>query len=161
LASSTTFSPQHNQQQSHQETKARTHQHTLQLRLANVSENANNSLMAHFVWQSALLLSKRVSEGIISVQNSRIVEMGAGAGMVGIVGGLCGASQVVETDYPDQGILRTLEENVERCLVKKTDGDREGIEAFWEVVGHKWGDPTISRLLRYVKHSTMIIVQVF
>ena len=47
------------------------------------------------------------------VTDRTILELGAGAGLPGIVSGLGGAKQVVITDYPDEQLLEDIRFNVD------------------------------------------------
>ncbi|KAJ3413875.1 hypothetical protein HDV05_007396 [Chytridiales sp. JEL 0842] len=137
------------------EGRTTTYSYHLPLRIGQVSQNANNALMAHYIWQSAHLLSLRILNGTIKVQNERVVELGSGAGLVSLACALSGAQQVIASDYSDEGILKALEGNLESLLggdsrysFSGTQGREDNDQPFWDVVGHCWGDKTISKLLR-------------
>lgn len=121
-------------------------------------------LFAHSVWNAAVQLAALVEEGqewrslspssrdtdddddedgtvfgkdgMWDVRGKSVVELGAGTGLAGIVAALCGASDVVLTDYPAREILRNIGDNVARNVQGKV---REGRALRASVVGHEWG----------------------
>ncbi|KAJ3205956.1 hypothetical protein HDU67_008531 [Dinochytrium kinnereticum] len=128
-------------------------------------EAVNSPLMAHYVWQASLILSKRISSGDIDVQDSLVIEVGAGAGLLGVTAGLCGAQGVVFTDFPDPDILRCLDVNAAGALgdqhrrLKSDASGRDEKSVFWEVIGHKWGESTsLSMFLEPIKQSSKVVV---
>ncbi|KAI8850456.1 hypothetical protein BC829DRAFT_389466 [Chytridium lagenaria] len=135
--------------------------HAIRLDLPDV-EAANSPLMAHYVWQASLILSQRIANGDISIRDAHVIEVGAGAGLLGVTSGLCGAKSVVLTDYPDSNILRCLEVNAARALgVEKRKGsDGAAIsDVWWEVVGHKWGDlESRNRFLTPIRESEKVVI---
>ncbi|THH30105.1 hypothetical protein EUX98_g4086 [Antrodiella citrinella] len=114
--------------------------------------SANNwSLHASSLWTSSISLADHIDDvhipellqlEVASVQVPersghplRVLELGAGAGIPAIyVAALYGAEvQVTASDYPDPGLIRTLEENVKRNNVGNN----------CKVVPYAWGtDPT-------------------
>lgn len=54
------------------------------------------------------------------VRGKSILELGAGAGLPGIVAALDGAQRVVITDYPDQSLVDNITWNVD-CNVPNRD----------------------------------------
>ncbi|KAJ3328090.1 hypothetical protein HDU76_010601 [Blyttiomyces sp. JEL0837] len=125
--------------------------HTLTMHLANFTEAKSVQLMAHFIWQAAFTLSKRITTNEIDVRGARVIELGAGAGLVGIVAGLCGATEVIGSDYPDPGILEALKRNFVEGLGGMNErrvGWENCGDVYWDVVGHQWGDEeTIKKLM--------------
>ncbi|GHJ85765.1 hypothetical protein NliqN6_2167 [Naganishia liquefaciens] len=59
----------------------------------------HTTLQLTHIWLSSILLSDLVTHGCISVHGARICELGAGAGLPGIVAACSGARAVVSTDY--------------------------------------------------------------
>lgn len=98
----------------------------------------HTTLQLTHIWLSSILLADLVASGVITVRGARICELGAGAGLPGIVAALRGARAVTSTDYAVQegDVLDVLRGNFRRSVV--TDG-AEGDT--WQVLGHTWGEP--------------------
>jgi predicted nicotinamide N-methyase len=73
-----------------------------------------------------------------------VCELGAGAGLVGLYAFTRGAQKVVLTDYPDEGILSCLWDNLRRNInpenVLNEDGNVD--ERWCTVHKYKWGTDT-------------------
>ena len=92
---------------------------TIEVTLAESS----SELMAQFVWQSSITLADRIALGAICLEGKHVIELGAGAGLPGIVAALSKTpSHVTVTDYPDDAIVENILRNVARvgatCSVK-------------------------------------------
>ncbi|KAB5592519.1 Histone acetyltransferase [Ceratobasidium theobromae] len=92
----------------------------------------NWGLQADGVWQAAVYLADNLPRPL---GGKRVLELGAAAGLPGIVGAF-GArddmpERVVLSDYPDEGILSQLRENVA--------ANRGKSRVRVDVVGHAWG----------------------
>ncbi|KIW06330.1 uncharacterized protein PV09_02793 [Verruconis gallopava] len=72
-------------------------------------------------------------EKMWNVQGETVIELGAGAGLGGIMSALAGAKEVAITDYPAESILNTLRTNVSKAVP-------ENVRGAVVVAGHKWGD---------------------
>uniref|UniRef100_A0A2C9WGR0 Uncharacterized protein n=1 Tax=Manihot esculenta TaxID=3983 RepID=A0A2C9WGR0_MANES len=87
------------------------------------------------MWDSGVVLGKflehAVDSKMLMLQGKKVVELGAGCGLVGCIAALLGA-QVAFTDLPDR--LRLLKKNVEANL---RDGDLRGSAVVKELI---WGD---------------------
>lgn len=70
----------------------------------------NNSLFAHHIWKSCVLLCKILLENPTLVKDKLVLELGAGHGIPSIVASLIGA-RVTASDYPDEDIIKTLKHN--------------------------------------------------
>lgn len=121
-------------------------------------DGSNTQLFAHYQWDAGWELA---NEMVLScqdgnsqkmqaevpvdrwadVRNMSCVELGAGTGLPSLVAARVGARQVVVTDYPDPGILRTLEKNV---ALQKRSGDCSGggMSPEISVAGLEWGNET-------------------
>ncbi|KAN0115014.1 hypothetical protein V8E51_004558 [Hyaloscypha variabilis] len=90
---------------------------------------------------SVIYLSPSLEEGDVqnrdwSVQGERVLELGAGTGLAGIVAGLKGAKEVVISDYPAPEVLENIKNNVERNVLSRKDASGVGEV---RVKGHEWG----------------------
>ncbi|KAF4535934.1 Nicotinamide n-methyltransferase [Lasiodiplodia theobromae] len=72
-------------------------------------------------------------EGSWRVEGEKVLELGAGVGLAGIVSTLVGAEEVVISDYPAPEILENLKSNVERNVP-------DNLKSKVSVQGHQWGD---------------------
>ncbi|KAG8706219.1 hypothetical protein FRC09_002519 [Ceratobasidium sp. 395] len=91
----------------------------------------NWGLQADGVWQASRYLADHLPPDL---DGKRVLELGAAGGLPGIMvtfGGNAKPLSVVLSDYPDPGILKQLEENVE--------SNRGDSRAQIEVRGHCWG----------------------
>ena len=107
----------------------------LRLTLAQLPDRALVRLFAHYVWNAALVLAALVDHGRVPVRGRRVIELGAGAGLPGVVAALRGAVDVVLTDYPAPYFLDNLTANIERNLPALAAGRHV------HVLGHAWGTP--------------------
>ncbi|KAH9893424.1 hypothetical protein C8Q73DRAFT_532795 [Cubamyces lactineus] len=118
------------------------------------TQAANWSLHATSIWSSSIYVANHVQdlniEGYIENvraegRSLRILELGAGAGLPSILIAKMFLNVVVTTsDYPDENLIRTLEENVKRNEVS----DR------CRVVPYGWGSDPSSLLSRPSSEST-------
>ncbi|KAI9833062.1 MAG: hypothetical protein M1819_003895 [Sarea resinae] len=79
-------------------------------------------------------------EDVFCVAHKRVLELGAGNGLSGIVCALAGAAKVTITDYPAPEILANIKANVDRNVSAVA---REGMvlgDVDVEVRGHCWGE---------------------
>ena len=71
------------------------------------------------------------------VKGLKVLEVGAGTGLAGIIAALRGADECVITDYPAPEVLANLRTNVERNIdPKRQSGEKIGAV---QVQGHEWG----------------------
>ncbi|EEF42804.1 conserved hypothetical protein [Ricinus communis] len=94
------------------------------------------------MWDSGVILGKFLEHAVDSkmliLQGKKIVELGAGCGLVGCIAAFLGA-QVTLTDLPDR--LRLLRKNIEANL---THGNVRGSAVVKELI---WGDEPESDLI--------------
>ena len=102
----------------------------IKLKIPTPSTEVFTKLQANHLWLSALYLADLICTNTIPL-GTRVVELGAGAGLPGILACRRG-SKVLSTDWGDESILRCLEENFGR----NCEGRR------WGVMGHEWGTDT-------------------
>lgn len=70
------------------------------------------------------------------VKGEKVLELGAGTGLAGIVAALGGASEVVISDYPAPEIVANIKSNVERNIDARREKEELGPVS---VEGHAWG----------------------
>jgi len=79
--------------------------------------NRHHSLWAEFIYNAARVLADRIDDGRVGpVMGLSVCELGAGAGLPGIIAGLCGASFVVISDYGnlhDRSLIHAIDLNIE------------------------------------------------
>ncbi|KAJ3130303.1 hypothetical protein HK098_004350 [Nowakowskiella sp. JEL0407] len=126
---------------------------TIEFELADVDATAVN-LMAHYAWNSAYILADLIEKGEINVTSKRVLELGAGAGIPGILAFLNNANHVVLSDYPAQEIMDTLQRNADSAkrFSKNT-------ESSISVVGHIWGDQsTLSNVMTKINSQKFDLI---
>lgn len=130
----------------------------------SVPQNRVQTAYACHIWEASLLLSDAISAGEVDVRGKVVLELGAGAGLAGLVARRKGAAkvsgtgdhqpehgkvngcryggvQVILSEYEDECMLDDLRKNVACGL---NEEQREGVQ----VIGHSWGDPTSLRELK-------------
>ncbi len=116
----------------------------LELSLADPEGEVHRRLFGHFLWNAGLLLGEFIEEGRDElgrdwdVKGKKVLELGAGTGLAGIVAGLKCAERVVISDYPAPEVLKNIEANVSRNVepVRKKFALSGGPVS---VAGHEWG----------------------
>ncbi|KAG8936075.1 hypothetical protein FRC02_004700 [Tulasnella sp. 418] len=92
---------------------------------------SNWALQADSIWRAALYLA----ENLPPMENLNVLELGAGAGLPGLVAANTSSPKtVVLSDYPDPCILDTLVLNTRR----------NQLDHKVSVIGHEWGDMSTS-----------------
>lgn len=98
------------------------------------------TLIADHIFSPALVLSELIYDGTIQVEDRRVLELGCGTGLVGLIASKFGASAVYLTDYDHESILccprlnlRQNEANLphDKCVV----------------IGHTWGSDASAILM--------------
>lgn len=121
----------------------------------------HTTLQLTHIWLSSILLADLISHGAIPVQGALICELGAGAGLPGIVAARSGAEAVVSTDYAvpsleeeaGEGkvdvtdVLGVLRGNFRRAMPNVQEG------SLWRVLGHTWGEPVTEILTSCTSHA--------
>ena len=94
------------------------------------------SSQGHHIWNGARVLAQYMERNPSLFRDRTILELGAGAGLPGIVAAVeVGAKAVVLTDYPDEDLIDNLRHNAhETRNTNNTNGP------IVEVRGYLWGD---------------------
>ncbi|CAZ79467.1 unnamed protein product [Tuber melanosporum] len=101
------------------------------LRLAD-PDPSNHSLFSHFVWNAALQAAELITTAEFNVAGKKVLEVGAGAGLPGIIAVYCDAEETVLSDYPVPEFLSNIQTNLEINLSRSQ-------LARASVIGHEWG----------------------
>jgi nicotinamide N-methyltransferase len=108
----------------------------LELSLADPQAEDHRRLFSHFLWNAGLQLAEFIEGGAgWEVQGQRVLEFGAGTGLAGIVAALCGAQEVVLSDYPAEEVLSNIQANVQRNTATRAKGHYADLR----IKGHEWG----------------------
>ncbi|KAK1219706.1 hypothetical protein PQX77_017567 [Marasmius sp. AFHP31] len=102
-------------------------------------EGKANTLLADHLFSPSLFLAERIERGLILPQGRSVVELGAGCGLPSLLMATRKDPPrlVVVTDYPDDGILGNLKENVSR------NSSEYSHKCTVHPVGYDWGaDPS-------------------
>ncbi|GAA6031097.1 hypothetical protein JCM8097_004003 [Rhodosporidiobolus ruineniae] len=102
------------------------------------------------VWNAAILLADRIACREEEVRGKRVLELGCGLGLPGIVAARMGAEKVVLSDYDNLAILADASRAANEALLPPF---RERVE----VVGHTWGE-SVAPLLRSSPTYDLILV---
>ncbi|KIX04066.1 uncharacterized protein Z518_07619 [Rhinocladiella mackenziei CBS 650.93] len=85
--------------------------HTVTLRLVG-----HSPLWGHLLWNAGQVISQYLEDNARQlVEGKAILELGAGAGLPGLVSAILGARKVVVTDYPDLELIVNLRYNIQHC----------------------------------------------
>ncbi|KAK7033632.1 hypothetical protein VNI00_012632 [Paramarasmius palmivorus] len=79
-------------------------------------EGKANTLLADHLFSPSLFLAERIERGLIPIHKRTVVELGSGCGLPSLLMATNTEPPrtVVLTDYPDEGILGNLKDNVDR-----------------------------------------------
>ncbi|KZV80429.1 hypothetical protein EXIGLDRAFT_630171, partial [Exidia glandulosa HHB12029] len=96
----------------------------------------SHPLWGHHLWNAARSFASFLDlNSDVYCKGKRILELGAGGGLPGIVASLVGAESVVLTDYPDAALIDNLGQNVQ-CNVPPST------KCPVHVAGYIWGTDT-------------------
>ncbi|KAJ3077802.1 hypothetical protein HDU99_000965, partial [Rhizoclosmatium hyalinum] len=135
--------------------------HNLKLSLPTPKEDSSTPLMAHHIWQAAFVLCREIANGNVAVEDAFVIEFGAGVGLCGLVAAKCGAKQVLATDYPDEGIISTLDVNYKNIFGEECRWVN-GKDVWWNVLGHAWGEASsLSKIKSYINPESVTPIVLF
>ena len=111
---------------------------SITLTLADPQGEDNRRLFSHFLWNSGLQLAEFIEEDDQDwrVEGERVLELGAGTGLAGIVAALKGAKEVIISDYPASEVIANIKNNVKRNIESR---ELKGQIGEVGVEGHEWG----------------------
>lgn len=107
------------------------------LELADPKGEDSRSLFSHFLWNAGLQLAEFIEAGVDdmernwNVEGQKVLELGAGTGLTGIVSVLAGAETVI-SDYPAPEVLANIETNTKKNIP-------DVLHEKYKVQGHEWG----------------------
>ncbi|CCG80610.1 Nicotinamide n-methyltransferase [Taphrina deformans PYCC 5710] len=110
------------------------------------------TLLADHIFSPALVLSELIWENKMNVNDKRVLELGCGTGLVGLVALLHNASYVALTDYDDESILSCPKLNLSQNMAVLPSGR-------CEVLGHTWGSNT-ARLIKDGKFDVVVLADI-
>lgn len=103
----------------------------LQIYLETAENDFNTSkktLFATFIWTGSRILAEELVKYADWIQNKRILEFGAAAGLPSIVASKLHAQLVCASDYPSPTVIQTLKQNI---LRNEVDHNVHVIEHIW------------------------------
>ncbi|GAA6032471.1 hypothetical protein JCM8097_004777 [Rhodosporidiobolus ruineniae] len=101
-----------------------------------------NSLFAHHVWNASEYMAKALAEKRLQVEGEDVVELGAGAGVPGLMAARMGARSVTLTDYDDPALIANLRSNIALAFDKEPE-----VQKRIRALGHSWGEEDSLRAL--------------
>jgi len=112
----------------------------------------SHPLWGHYLWNAARALSRYLERTPTLYRGLNVLELGAGAGLPGLVVAKSGARTVVLTDYPDRALVDNMAQNVAQNVVRD-DGD-----AHVAVLGYVWGRPVEPLLEPLESHAKFDLI---
>jgi nicotinamide N-methyltransferase len=111
---------------------------SITLTLADPQGEDNRRLFSHFLWNAGLQLAEFIEEEDQDwrVKGEKVLELGAGTGLAGIVAALKGAKEVIISDYPASEVIANIKNNVKRNIGSQ---ELKGQIGEVGVEGHEWG----------------------
>ncbi|KAI9599164.1 hypothetical protein BDF19DRAFT_430305 [Syncephalis fuscata] len=91
-------------------------------------------LWGHYLWNAARVFADYLETNSATLcHGRRVLELGAGAGLPGIIASLNGAQRVLLTDYPDADLLDNLRINAHNIAPDAVNANQLAVE------GYLWG----------------------
>lgn len=106
----------------------------IELRTADPDDERERQLFSHYVWNASIKLAELITsaENDWNIERQSVLELGAGAGLSGIVATLAGGKEVVMSDYPAPVVLANIKRNAVKAIPAS-------LRSNWSVQGHEWG----------------------
>lgn len=113
---------------------------------------AQSTLGTHYVWDASLMMSELISEQLTDwgVEGKSVLELGTGTGLTSIISVLCGAKEVVASDYPNSRLLQNARRNIAVNVPKGSQGRTS-------VAQHLWGCTNDNLAREYVHHFDVVV----
>jgi len=90
------------------------------------AEDCGNGALGTRLWRGALVLVQALLADVVSLQGKRVLEIGAGVGLTGLLASKLGPRQIVMTDCSYESLLRLL-----LSVLKNLDHERAAGPACW------------------------------
>ncbi|KAH9010147.1 nicotinamide N-methyltransferase [Lactarius hengduanensis] len=107
----------------------------------------SHPLWGHYLWNAARVLARYLERTPTLYRGLDVLELGAGAGLPGLVVAKSGARNVVLTDYPDRALVDNMAHNVAQ----------NGVAHVVAVLGYVWGRPVEPLSARGAKFDLIIL----
>lgn len=124
----------------------------IDLQLADPQGDDSRKLFSHFLWNAGLQLAEFIEEDAAwNIEGHKVLELGAGTGLAGMISVLAGAEETVISDYPAPEVLSNIKVNVDKNIP-------EAIRPRCTVEGHEWGVLTDDFSMAKKGHFTRLLV---
>ncbi|MCJ1462281.1 hypothetical protein MMC07_000881 [Pseudocyphellaria aurata] len=132
----------------------------LELRLAEPQTEDERKLFGQYLWNAGVLLAEYISgldgekpsmeSGKWVVKDEKVLELGAGTGLAGIVSVLAGAGHAVISDFPAPELLANISVNAKRIIPVQLL-EKVAVE------GHEWGAVQDEFSSRHAHYFTRVL----
>ncbi|KAI7285959.1 hypothetical protein KC345_g1459 [Hortaea werneckii] len=129
----------------------------VELKTADPQAEGERQLFSHYLWNASISLAERISydnggggKNTWSVKGERVLELGAGVGLDGIVASLAGAEMVSISDYPSEVVLANIRENARKNIP-------DHLSSKYTVDPHEWGVCDSSFATKHAHSFTRIL----
>ncbi|KAI7357823.1 hypothetical protein KC320_g1514 [Hortaea werneckii] len=128
----------------------------IELKTADPQAEGERQLFSHYLWNASISLAERISydgdsgNNTWSVKGERVLELGAGVGLDGIVASLAGAETVSISDYPSEVVLANIRENARKNIPHH-------LNSKYTVDPHEWGICDSSFATKHAHSFTRIL----
>ncbi|RMY93880.1 hypothetical protein D0861_01648 [Hortaea werneckii] len=128
----------------------------IELKTADPQAEGERQLFSHYLWNASISLAERISydgdggDNTWSVKGERVLELGAGVGLDGIVASLAGAEMVSISDYPSEVVLANIRENAQKNIPNHLSSN-------YTVDPHEWGVCDSSFATKHAHSFTRIL----